>query len=302
MKKKVLFSLLFCIVSLCYAKDYLDDTISLITNDINKSLVNNSILCILDFVAPSKDMSEYIQTQLTSKVTENGFVRVVTRAHMDKVNQELNFQSSGVVSDETALSICERLGAQSIVFGELKELDNKYFLEVKMIDIETASYQIFKTYEFERNSRSEQLLGRAANYNKTAIGFSFEANKNSLEYIALGGSITFDYAFVRKLSGGLRICASMDVFEKNNSVFTIEPLGTLRFYAVSPTGEPVTGVFVESQFGGSLILVNSALSKSINGGIELGYRFAMSTLYIEPYLRCGYPYLIGCGMNLGFRF
>lgn len=301
--KKLFFSLLIILFTLpCFAKEDLDSSILKISSDIQKPLDKGDIICILDFSSSSKNMSEYIQSELTSKVMEDGSVRVVTRAHMDKVNTELNYQMSGFVSDETALSICQRLGAQAIVFGQLKELDNKYNLQVKMLDVETGSYIMFKTYEFNRSSKSEQLLGRAAIYYKTAIGLSAEVNKNSMENLAFGGAVSFDYTILRKAAVGAKVFASYDPFEKSNSIITIEPLGTLRVYAVSPSGEPATGLFVEAQAGISLFFVNSDFNNCINAGAELGYRFGIGNFYAEPYLRGGYPYLLGGGINLGMRF
>lgn len=81
---------------------------------------------------------------------------------MDKVNRELDYQYSGYVSDATALSLCQRLGAEEIVFGQLDELDNGYILHVKMLDVETGSYALFKKYEISRSSKTEQLLHHAA--------------------------------------------------------------------------------------------------------------------------------------------
>ena len=141
----------------------IDSIILKVANDVSSKCNSKTILCILDFNSPSQDLSEYIQTELTSHVTENG-MKVVTRSNMDKVDNELNYQLSDFISDETALSICERLGANAIVFGQIKELDNKYNLQVRLLDVETASYILFKTYVFSRSSKSEQLLGRAANY------------------------------------------------------------------------------------------------------------------------------------------
>lgn len=302
--KKIFFVIfkLFFLISFVFPKENLDSTIKTIGTDILKPVKDGSIICILDFSSPSEEMSSYIQEELTSKTTESGKAKIVTRAHMDKVNQELNFQLSGFVSDETALSICQRLGAQAIVFGQLKELDNKYNLLVKMIEVESAAYLLFRTYEFERSSKSEQLLGRAAIYNKAAIGVTAEANKNSLEKIAFSGGISFDYAILRKLSIGVRVNVGSDVFEKENSIFTIEPVGIIRFFAVSPSGEPVTGLFVEGQMGATVLSVNSRTQSCFNCGVSLGFRQSFSNLYIEPFVRGGYPYIFGAGINIGFRF
>lgn len=157
MKKIILILTFILFSSLIFAQEKIDSIMLKVADDISSRCNSKTILCILDFNSPSQDLSEYIQTELTSHVTENG-MKVVTRSNMDKVDNELNYQLSGFISDETALSICKRLGANAIVFGQIKELDNKYNLQVRLLDVESASYILFKTYVFSRSSKSEQLL------------------------------------------------------------------------------------------------------------------------------------------------
>ena len=302
MKKIVALVLLALGQWTCFAAENLDSVLSAAGADMVAPLEKGAILCILAFSAPTQDMSEYIQTQLTSKATETGVVKVVTRTHMDKVNRELDFQMTGLVSDETALSICQRLGATAIVFGQMKELDNKYTLELRMLDVETGAYILLRTYTVPRSSKAEQLLGRAAIYRKTALGVRVECNKNSLESIALGGGITFDYSFTRRLSGGIKVLASYDVANADAAVTTLEPLATVRLYAVSPSGEPSTGLYIEGQCGASIIFVDSQLHYAFDAGAAIGFRFGLDHFYIEPEIRGGYPYLFGAGVNLGVRF
>ena len=291
-----------CLSINCFAKQELDFVLNVVKKDIVFSLQKGTIVCVLGFDSPSKEMSAYIQDELTSLVTSSGKVKVVTRAHMDKVEKELKYQLSGYVSDDTALSICQRLGANSIVFGQLKELNNKYSLQIKTIDVESASYLLYKSYQIDKSSKSEQLLGRAAIYNKAAFGIGLDLNKNSLDGIGIGGGLLFDYALFRNFAIGLKILVSGDFFEKQNEIFTIEPLFSTRFYVVSPSGESVTGLFIEGDIGTSLIFANSNLNYSLNAGIELGFRQGIDYFYFEPFIRGGYPYLFGVGVSCGVRF
>ena len=81
-----------------------------------------------------------------------------------------------------------------------------------------------------------------------------------------------------------------------------EPLGSLRFYFVSPSGVPGTGVFLEGLVGVSIISNDSEKSNCISFGGGLGYRFPVKNFYIEPEIRFGYPYTVGAGLGAGFRF
>lgn len=296
----IFISIFFCLNSAW--SENIDTILHSIGENIVLPLEKGQVICVLDFDTPSEQMSDYIQSELISTITEAGKVKVVTRAHMDKVNRELDFQMSGMVDEEQALSFCKRLGSNAIVFGQLKELDNRYNLQIKMLDVESGSYLLFHTYIFNRTSKSEQLLGRASTYYKGALGVISEINKNSIENVAFGGGISFDYAIIRKLSAGIKILASGDAFEKSASIFTMEFLPFARFYVCSASGEPVTGLYVEAQAGKTFIFVDSEAKSAIDGGIAVGYRHPFDFLFIEPSLRCGYPYLFGIGLTIGGRF
>lgn len=284
------------------AKENLDSVLKNAGNDITNALNENSIVCILNFSSSNKEMSEYIQTQLNSIVTESKKIKLITRNHLDKIQKELDFQMSGWVSDETALSICKMLGANAIVLGKVTELGNQYNLTVSVLEVETASYILYKTYAFSRSAKTEELFGRAANYCKSSLGFLLEGNKNSVLKFSPGAGIYFDYNFTRRLTMGIKTLMSYDVFNEENSIYTLEPAGFLRIYLVSPSGEPSTGIFIEADGGLSFIFVDDDTKYSTSGGINLGFRKGLNSFYIEPNLRVGYPYMFGAGLNFGLRF
>ena len=301
--KKIFFAAFFAFECFAlFAKQNLDDVLSSVSKDIADRCDKREIIAILDFKAQSKDMSEYINSQLTAMIFENSTLQVVTRQHMDMIEKELRFQSSGVVSDSTALSIGERLGAHAIVFGSLDELENSYTLQVKMLNVSSGSYALFKKYQFSRSAKSEQLLKHSARIYKSSLGLVFEANKNSLSNVSPAMGISFDYGLFRRLSLGVKSLVSWDAFEKYNSVFVIEPLAFVRWYVVSPSGEPSSGLFAEGQGGVELIFVNDGLEISASAGGAIGFRFPIGSFYVEPYLRGGYPYIFGAGVGGGFRF
>lgn len=247
-------------------------------------------------------MSAYIQGELTSLVTSQYKIRVVTRKNMEKIDKELDYQLSGYVSDETALSICKRLGAEVIVFGTLSELENKYNLQVKMLDVESATYRLFKTYTFSRSSKSEQLMGRSASWYKASLGLVIDVNKNSVSYISPAVGIYFDYNIFRKFTLGIKALVSYDAFNRENSIYSFEPLAFAKFYLVNPSGEPSTGLFVAIDVGGTVVFIDNDTKGSFNIGGSLGYRKELGSFYIEPALSLGYPYLFGVGVGLGVRF
>lgn len=302
--KKILFLLIlaFSSINLLSAKEKLDVALQRVSSDVSARISQKTIICVLDFDSQSKEMGAYIRDSLISSFAENPNIRIVTRQNMDKINRELDYQYSGYVSDATALSLCQRLGAEEIIFGQFDEFDNGYTLQVKMLDVETGSYALFKKYEISRSSKTEQLLHHAATIYKSSLGFVAEGNKNSISHVSPAAGISFDYSLIRRLSLGVKALLSFDALEKDNTIYTIEPLGFLRWYVTSPTGEPSAGLFVEGQGGAEVVLVNDEIKTAVSAGAALGFRITAGNFYLEPALRGGYPYLFGAGLGAGFRF
>ncbi len=303
MKKLLVLVLSFFTTSLLFAKTTIDEALSSAARDIADKCNAKSILAIDDFESPTQQMTLYIREQLADYIfAQDGLIKIVTREHMDKVEKELKYQNSGVISEKTILSAAERLGARYIVFGKLEEYNSRYNLRVRMLDVKTGSYLYRKTYEFHYSPKTEQLLGRAPNYKKVAVGFLGEANKNSLDCIAPSVGFSFDYSPGREFSFGGKIFSSYDINEKHNDYLTLEALSAFRFYIVSLSGEPVSGIYAELQAGTSIFFVNSKIIPVFNAGISTGYRLALGNFFLEPELRFGYPYLFGCGLLAGLRF
>ena len=309
MKSKLIAVLLLLSVScgLAYGENAksIDNALYVAASDIVEKCNANTILVIDDFKSPSPQMTSYIREQMGDLMYEqDGLIKIVTR---DKILQQMTeseriYQNSSVIDENTILSVAKRLGAQSVVFGNFEELNNSYMLRVRMLSVKTEEYLFRKTYEFPHSSKTEQLLGRAGLYKKAAVGLSAEANKNSLDFIAPSLGVSFDYAISRKFSVGAKVLASYDSREEKNSLFAMEPMGYIRWYLVSPSGQPVTGLFVEGEIGASLFFVNSSVKSCLNAGAAAGFRQIFNDFYIEPELRFGYPYIFGFGLTGGFRF
>jgi hypothetical protein len=63
----------------------------------------------------------------------------------------MNFQLSGEVSDETALSIGKMLGAQTIISGSIDLLGDVYRLRIRAIDVQSATIQGVYTANIQRD-------------------------------------------------------------------------------------------------------------------------------------------------------
>jgi TolB-like protein len=101
----------------------------------------NSTVAILNFQSDYPNLSEYIIDDITSGLVNTDLFTMVDRRSLDLLAQELAFQLSGEVSDETALAVGKKLGAQTVISGAVTYLGEFYRLRVQAIEIETARLQ-----------------------------------------------------------------------------------------------------------------------------------------------------------------
>ena len=67
-----------------------------------------------------------------------GKVRVVDRGNIAKIVAEYEFQQSELTDETTALKIGQLSGADIIVIGSISYVGKKYYLNIKLISVETA--------------------------------------------------------------------------------------------------------------------------------------------------------------------
>jgi len=103
-----------------------------------RELPAGSLVAVLAFDSGSGALSEYVIEELIGALIDRG-IKVVDRNNLDYVNKELNFQMSGDVSDESALSIGKFLGAGIVVTGQLTAFGDMYRYRITALNVETAS-------------------------------------------------------------------------------------------------------------------------------------------------------------------
>jgi TolB-like protein len=114
----------------------------------------------LNFSSDNKALSDYVIDELTSQIVNDGLFVVVDRSNLALLQQELHFQLSGEVNDETAVSVGKKLGAQSIILGSIKPLGDIYRLQVRAIDVGTARIQGMTNINIMQDPIMAALTGR----------------------------------------------------------------------------------------------------------------------------------------------
>jgi len=122
-------------------------------------IVKGTKLVVLNFKTVSPALSEFIMEELTVHFVNSGSFTVVDRSNLALLQQEMAFQLSGDVSDETALSIGKMLGAHTIVSGSFDSLGDIFRLRIRAIAVESAAIQGIYTVNVQKDRLLTNLSG-----------------------------------------------------------------------------------------------------------------------------------------------
>ena len=118
-------------------------------------------LVILNFRAPSPQLSEYIREELTFHLINSSHFRgsVVDRSNLDTRQKEMAFQLSGEVSDETIQSLGKILGAQIIFSGAIEPFGDIFRLIIQAIAVESGLVKDVFRINIQKDRFLTSLLG-----------------------------------------------------------------------------------------------------------------------------------------------
>lgn len=144
--KKIIFTLMFSVI--CAAASFsqskgvtIDNALTQATEKFSSSLKNKTTVAILGISSSYNELSEYMLGELTTDIVQLRKLQVVTRANLDVIKKEMNFQLSGEVSDETMQQLGAKTGAQTVISGTFKPLGTLYVLDIQAFDVTTATIQ-----------------------------------------------------------------------------------------------------------------------------------------------------------------
>jgi hypothetical protein len=121
--------------------DELDAAVREASTYLNGRVPKGSKAVFLNISSSYPDLSEYLLNVLSENAVNDGVFSVVDRQQLDVIRAELNFQMSEEVSVESAQSIGQMLGAQTIVSGAVSKIGSLYRVQVKAIEVQSAGVQ-----------------------------------------------------------------------------------------------------------------------------------------------------------------
>ena len=144
--RKIIFTFMFSVIGIAVSFSQskgvtIDNALTQAAEKFSSSLKNRTTVAILGISSSYNELSEYMLGELTTDIVQLRKLQVVTRANLDVIKKEMNFQLSGEVSDETMQQLGAKTGAQTVISGTFKPLGTLYVLDIQAFDVTTATIQ-----------------------------------------------------------------------------------------------------------------------------------------------------------------
>ena len=102
------------------------------------SIPSGATLAVLSIATNDPDVADFVIEELAYLMVETRKFKVVDRKSLDAVRSEANFQYSGDVDDNSAVSIGKMLGASIVITGSVGGSGATRRLRIKALDVQTA--------------------------------------------------------------------------------------------------------------------------------------------------------------------
>jgi hypothetical protein len=101
-------------------------------------LTPGTTIAVVSIASANIESAEFVVDELAYIIVSSGNFRVVDRKSLDAIRSEQNFQASGEVDDDSAVSIGKLLGANNVITGSISGTGSTRRLRLKVLDVMTA--------------------------------------------------------------------------------------------------------------------------------------------------------------------
>jgi hypothetical protein len=95
-------------------------------------------IAVVSVASGDAESADFVVDELAYIIVSSGNFKVVDRKSLDAIRSEQNFQISGDVDDDSAVSIGKLLGANIVVTGSISGVGSTRRLRLKALDVMTA--------------------------------------------------------------------------------------------------------------------------------------------------------------------
>ena len=128
--------------------DSLIECVNKVTADLAAALPLSAILGVIKISSADPNEGEFAGEQLIFCLVQAGKFRIVERRELDVIRTEQNFQLSGDVDDETAVSIGRMAGAGIVITGTILPYGSDKHLTVRALDVESSQIRAVSSRPF----------------------------------------------------------------------------------------------------------------------------------------------------------
>jgi hypothetical protein len=127
----------------------LEDAVRLSAVILAESIPSGSRMAVISIAAPESAEGEFALESLILFFVNTKNFRMADRHTLDLIRDEQNFQLSGEVDDDTAVSIGHLTGAEIVITGSIITLGQEKQLSLKALDVENGliSAMTFQRYK-----------------------------------------------------------------------------------------------------------------------------------------------------------
>jgi hypothetical protein len=106
--------------------------------DLIDRLPDRSKIAVLSISSRDRNSATFVMDELEFQLVDSSFFTIVDRKTLDHVRSEQNFQSSGDVDDNSAVSMGKMLGADIVITGSISGTGSTQRLTLKALNVQTA--------------------------------------------------------------------------------------------------------------------------------------------------------------------
>jgi len=166
----------------------LDEALAAAVYEIENKLARGTRIAIIKIETPLTRFSNYLQDELSEIMLNNQKLQVLTRnEQLELVKNELNFQMSGYVDDNSFAGLGHMLGAQSVANGSFEDLGGFYQLRIRVIKVQTDENMQFAEVQVNGRFRVKKDDMVVSGFFGTTGQAAMRVAETAIQYYNRGG-------------------------------------------------------------------------------------------------------------------
>jgi hypothetical protein len=105
-------------------------------------------VAVINVASADPAEGEFAVEELTLLLVNSKKYRIVERRSLDIIRAEQNFQFSGEVDDDTAVSIGRLIGAALVITGSISPYEELNYLRLRALDVETGEIRAMSSRSY----------------------------------------------------------------------------------------------------------------------------------------------------------